>query len=220
MISGNNNKKEKTKAELAETFSKIANKSNSSSSKDTLASLVTRLTCGENEAQTYAPGDHIEKVEGFKQQFEIYIEITSIWFESILGLNTCPSTGTGDNRQMSGVSLEKLVKKVNEFYNFRKEHKEFSDFIQEKRAVYENRIKDNFEARRIRNDFKNLANRNLNKLHLIMNDFSVLLRKMDVAEKGENKAKIRQKHLKIRDALIKLIILDHKPVGNIFSRFE
>jgi hypothetical protein len=121
---------------------------------------------------------------------------------------------------MSGVSLEKLIDKVDEFYQFRKEHSEFSDYVAEKKALYNKRIKENFEARRIKNDFKNLANRNLNKLHLIMNDFSVLIRKMEVAEKGEDKQKIRQKHLKIRDALIKYIILEHRPVGNIFSKFK
>lgn len=220
MISGNKDNKKEAKAELADAFSKIADKSSNSEKSNNLKSLVTRLTGKNNEAQTYSPGDHMEKLEGFKQQFEIYIEITSIWFESILGLNTCPSTGTADNREMSGVSLEKLIDKVNEFYQFRKEHSEFSDYVAEKKALYNKRIKKNFEARRIKNDFKNLANRNLNKLHLIMNDFSVLIRKMEVAEKGEDKQKIRQKHLKIRDALIKYIILEHRPVGNIFSRFK
>ncbi|TFF99659.1 MAG: hypothetical protein EU541_04335 [Promethearchaeota archaeon] len=220
MISRNDKNNKKPKAELFETLSKIGGKSSNSEPSDTLKSLVARLTGMNNEAQNYSPGNHIKRFEGFKQQYEIYIEITSIWFESILGLNTCPSSGTSDNRQMSGISLEKLVQKVDEFYHFRKEHTEFSDFIAEQKSLFQKRINDTFEAKRIRNDFKNLANRNLNKINLIMNDFSVLLRKMEVAEKGEDKNIIRQKHLKIRDALIKLIILDHKPVGNIFSRFE
>lgn len=219
MISGNEESPEETKTELANTFSKIAEDSDESGSSEILHSLVSRLTGKDNEAQNYKPGDHIEKFEGFKQQFEIYIEITSIWFESILGLNTCPSTGTADNRKMSGVSLEKLINKVNEFYQFRKEHGKFSDYVAEKKALYNKRIKENFEARRIRNDFRNLANQNLNKLHLIMNDFSTLIQKMEAAEKGEDKRKLRQKHLKIRNALIKLIILEHRPVGNVFSRF-
>ncbi len=151
-----------------------------------------------------------------KEEFNKYLELTTIWFQSILGLKNSPSNGTSDNRRMVGVSMKKFMNKVNEFHDFISQKKEFLLFIPNKIDLYSKCIKNNPEAVRIVESFKNIANKNLEKLNLIINDFNIFLFKLE----GNNNREEKQYYLKIQDALLKLLILLHEPINNVFFRFE
>jgi hypothetical protein len=190
----NKSKKDPSKSELAKLFYNISNPEEESQEKDLL----------------------FEKAKAEKQErFERYLEVTTIWFQSILGLKTSPSTGTADNRKMAGISMEKLVNKVNEFHQFISKNKKYLPFIPNKIDKYAKRIMNSRGALRILADFKNLANKNLEKLNLIMSNFKSFLHKIEAKNEGNE-----QDYLKIQDALLKLIILLHEPIKDVFSRFE
>jgi hypothetical protein len=73
--------------------------------------------------------DYKEAKENFKCQFSEYLEVTSMWFQSILRLEFSPSNGNSDGKKMSGYSLKKLVEKVNEFHDYLTKNKRYGNLV-------------------------------------------------------------------------------------------
>ncbi|TXT60945.1 MAG: hypothetical protein BAJALOKI1v1_1210006 [Promethearchaeota archaeon] len=184
-------------------------------SKDQLAELFFSIANPE-EACHLKGKRKVQKEKEKTEEFEKYLEVCTIWFQSILGLKTSPSTGTSDNRKMAGISMEKLINKVDEFHSFISENKKYLPCIPNKIDLYSKYIIDNPDALRILASFRNIANRNLTKLNLIMSDFKLLLQKIEANDNGSK----TQNYLKIQDALLKLMILLHQPINDVFSRFS
>jgi hypothetical protein len=154
--------------------------------------------------------------EKHKEEFDKYLELTTIWFQSILGLKVGPSNGNSDNKRMVNVSMKQFLNKVNEFHKFISQNTEYLPFLSDKIDLYSKCIMNNPEAVRIWEKFKNIAHKNLEKLNLIINDFDTFLFKL---ESNNNREK-KQYYLKIQDSLLKLLILLHEPISDVFSRFE
>jgi len=193
----------------------IYNETKKTISKIKLAKLFSNITDSEDNSKL--KDITTERLEEKKrEEFDKYLELTTIWFQSILELNFSPSTGTSDNKRMTDVSMKQFLNKVNEFHNFISQNKEYLPFFPTKIDMYSKCIMNNPEAVRIVASFKNIANKNLEKLNLIINDFNMLLLKLE----DNNNKEQKQYYLKIQDALLKLLILLHKPINNVFTRFK
>lgn len=198
----NGKKKEDLKCEIADIFMGISNKDNK-----------------------YIPDlDEIRAKkarEEFTCKFSDYLELTSMWFQSILRLEFSPSMGNSDGKKMSGVSLQKLVDKVNEFHGYVSENEEFNDLVQKIITKYTNIVEKDYQAFKVLENFRCVAHNNLNKLKLILSDFNHFL-----TEKGiypENPQLDKQEYhynLKLLDSLLKLLILLHRPIKSVFNLFN
>ncbi|MBD3213910.1 MAG: hypothetical protein GF311_14970 [Candidatus Lokiarchaeota archaeon] len=194
-------KKDKVKCEIADIFMKI---SCENSNDDEIAEIAKQTIQEETRAK-----------------FNNYLELTTIWFQSIIGLKTSPSTGRSDNRKMAHVSLNKLLNKVNEFHDFISANELYLEFLPQIKKRYTNMILNYPEAKRILDQFKNVANRNLEKINLLESDFRLLLNHLGIFPEDHHLSdRERHKNLKIMDSLIKMIILLHKPIGSVYSRFQ
>lgn len=201
MLNSRDKKKDKVKCEIANIFMKISCENGED---DNLAEIAKQTIQEDN-----------------KQEFNNYLELTTIWFQSIIGLKTSPSTGRSDNRKMADVSMKKLLDKVNEFHDFISANELYLDFLPKIKRHYTNIIQNNPEAGRILKRYKNVAHRNLEKLSLIESDFRLLLNHLGIFPEDRTLSKKkRHRNLKIMDSLIKFIILLHKPIGNVYSRFQ
>lgn len=201
MLTKRENNKEKIRSEIANIFMKISCENTESNE---LAEIARQAIQKEN-----------------KKEFNTSLELITMWFQSILGLKISPSAGRSDNRKMATTSLKQLIKKVNDFHDFISANELYLGFLPKIKQQYIQLIKSCPEAEKILNEFQNKGHKNLQKLNLIESDFKMFLYHLGIFPKDNNmKNEECQEKLKIIDSLIKMIVLLHKPIGNVNSRFQ
>lgn len=206
MINKHNNGKNKKdlKCEIADIFMGISNKDNK------YIPNLTDIKSHNKEAE-----------EKFRCKFSEYLEVTSMWFQSILRLEFSPSTGNSDGKKMSGYSLKKLVEKVDEFHDYLSKNEKHRKLVKEVIERYEKVIEKDFRASKVSENYKIVAHRNLNKLKLILSDFNIFLNEKGIyPTRAQMNEKEYQYNLKLLDSLLKYMILLHKPIKSVFDLFN
>jgi hypothetical protein len=196
-------------------------KRNKEEKKKQIASIFKNISC-KNENPIYEEIlSQEEELEKIRCEFDAYLETTAIHLQSILRLWISPSTGRSDNKEISQISLDRILEKIDKFHDFISKNRERMDYFEDLINNFHSIISESASAQRVYEQFKLVCNKNIKKIKLIVSDFKLLLQEFGIfpEDPAMNKKKY-QINLKIFDSLLKLIILKHKPIKSVYERFN
>ncbi|TXT59833.1 MAG: hypothetical protein BAJALOKI2v1_160005 [Promethearchaeota archaeon] len=189
--------------------------------KSEIASIFKNISC-KNENPIY---EEIltkeEELNKIRCDFDAYLETTAIHLQSILRLWISPSTGRSDNKEISRLSLDKIMEKINKFHDFISKNRERLDYYDSLIMSFKAIVSENPTAKRVFDQFQLISNKNIKKIKLIVSDFKLLLQEYGIFPEDPAIDKRQyQKNLKIFDSLLKLIILKHEPIKSVYDYFN
>lgn len=196
-------------------------KKNKEEVKSEIASIFKNISC-KNENPIY---EEIltkeEELNKIRCDFDAYLETTAIHLQSILRLWISPSTGRSDNKEISRLSLDKIMEKINKFHDFISKNRERMDYYDSLIKSFKSIVSENSTAKRVFDQFQLVSNKNIKKIKLIVSDFKLLLQEYGIFPENPAMDKRQyQKNLKIFDSLLKLIILKHEPIKSVYDYFN